>query len=190
MKLILFGGIQGVGKSTLLSLLENQFGSQIILLNPGELFRRYFYNERIKTAEEIEEMIINELEKIPNDSTVVLHWHYAVRRPSGFIPQICFSRLKRLAESEKIEQVVLLLVEASVNAVRDRRMKDHKAKKRELSQVAIAEEINADEEFLTKHQALFSRALDSKNVTTLRLVNNDLRTAQITLCKFFKTLLS
>ena len=190
MKMIFFGGIQGVGKTTLLSWLENQFKGQIVLLNPGELFRRYFYNEKITTIEEIEEMIVCELEKMPNDSTVVIHWHYAVRRPSGFIPQICFSRLKRIAESGKIEQVVLLQVVTSVNAVCERRLKDHQAKKRKLSQVAINEEVSADEEFLTKHKVLFSRVLGGKNVTVLRLVNDDLRATQTTLYKFFKTLLS
>ena len=93
MKLILLGGVQGVGKTTLLSWLENKFAEKITLLNPGELFRRYFYNERIKTIEEIEELIANKLEKMPNDSVVVVHWHYAVRRLSKYIPQINFSRL-------------------------------------------------------------------------------------------------
>jgi adenylate kinase len=163
---------------------------QIILVNPGELFRHYFYDERLKTIEEIEEMVISELREMPRDSIVVLHWHYAVRRPGGFIPQIGFSQLKRVARIDAIEQIVLLVVETTVNVIRDRRMKDHRTKKRELSNVVINEEIDADEIFLIKHQSLFSQMLGGENITTLRLVNDDLHTAQSTLYKFLEALLS
>lgn len=189
MKLILFGGIQGVGKTTLLSWLENKFAGQLELLNPGELFRRYFYNERVKTLEEIEELIVSKLLKIPNDSAVVVHWHYAVRRPSGYIPQINFSRLKQIAESGKIEQVILLLVEAPIDVVLERRLRDRRTKKRSLSRSIINKEVAVDEKFLTKHKALFSRILGNHRVVVFRLTNVDMRPAQLRLCKFFKTLL-
>ncbi len=189
MKLILFGGVQGVGKTTLLSWLKNKFAGKIKLLNPGGLFRRYFYNKKIKTTKEIEELIANKLEKMPNNSVVVVHWHYAVRRPSGYIPQINFSRLKRIAKNGNIEKIILLLVEAPVDAVRERRLKDRRAKKRALSRSVIGKEIAADEEFLIRHRVLFSQILGCHNVVIFRLTNNDLRTAKLLLCNFFKSLL-
>ncbi len=189
MKLVLFGGVQGVGKTTLLSWCENQFKSRITLLNPGELFRWYFYDEKIKTTEEIEELVVSELEKMPDNATAVLHWHYAVSRPSGFIPQISFSRLKRIAESGRIEQVVLLVLEASPDSIYERRLKDYQGKKRELSISVICEELRADEEFFTKEQALFTQALGGKSVSTVRLANADVDAAKAALCEFFKALL-
>lgn len=189
MKLILFGGVQGVGKTTLLSWLEDKFPGRLTLLNPGELFRRYFYNEKIKTAEEIEELIVSKLEEMPADSIVIIHWHYAVRQPTGYIPQINFSRLKRIAESGKIEQIILLLVEAPTDAVLERRLKDGLAKKRNLSQSVINEEIATEEEFLIKQRDLFFQILGNHNITVFRLTNTDLRATKLLLYKFFKSLL-
>ncbi|OGN01083.1 MAG: hypothetical protein A3B91_00690 [Candidatus Yanofskybacteria bacterium RIFCSPHIGHO2_02_FULL_41_29] len=190
MKLILFGGVQGVGKSTLLHWLENQPKHRITLLNPGELFRRYFYNEQVKTIEEIEELIVSEIEKMPSNSVLVAHWHYAVRQPSKYIPQISFSRLKRIAESGKVEQIVLCLVEASVDSIYERRLIDHQTKKREFSKSSIEEEIHIEEEFLAKYQILFSKILGSNRVTTTRINNNDLGVAESTLHDLFGKLLS
>lgn len=190
MKLILFGGVQGVGKSTLLYWLENQFQNRIKLLNPGELFRRYFYNENIKTLEEIEELIVSEIEKMPRNAILVAHWHYAVRRPSEYIPQISFSRLKRIAESGKVEQIILCLVEASVDSIYERRLNDRQTKKREFSKLSIKEEISIEEEFLTKYYILFSQILGNTSVTTAKINNNDLGTAKSTLRNLFCKLLS
>ena len=181
MKLIFFGGVQGVGKTTLLSWLKNQHGEQIKFLNPGELFRRYFYNERIKTIEEIEELIVAELEESPADSIIAMHWHYAVRRPSGYIPQISFPRLRKIAEGRKIDQVILFLVEAPADIIRERRLSDQKVKKRELSKSVIDGEIEAEEEFWNTHKVLFSSILGNDKVISLRLVNIDLYTAKIQL---------
>ncbi|OHB23798.1 MAG: hypothetical protein A3J67_02930 [Parcubacteria group bacterium RIFCSPHIGHO2_02_FULL_48_10b] len=190
MKLILFGGIQGVGKTTLLSWIKNEFAGKIKLLNPGALFRRYHYNKKIKTTQEIEELIVNKLGKMPNDSAVVVHWHYAVRRPSRYIPQISFSRLKRIAESGNIEKIVLLLVSAPVDIVRERRLKDSRKKKRAFSRSAIRKEVAADEKFLIKHQILFSQILGDSNVKVVRLINNDLQTTRLFLGNLFESMLS
>ena len=189
MKLILLGGVQGVGKTTLLSWLENKFAEKITLLNPGELFRRYFYNERIKTIEEIEELIANKLEKMPNDSVVVVYWHYAVRRLSKYIPQINFSRLQRITESGKIEQVILFLVEAPATVVLERRLRDRRIKKRGISHSTINKEVAAEEKFWAKHKALFSRILGNRRVTAFRLTNISLRITKLRLSKLFEMLL-
>ncbi len=188
MKLILFGGIQGVGKTTLLSLLEKRFGGQITFLNPGELFRRYFYTERIKTIDEIEEMIVSKLGNMPHETTVIAHWHYAVRRPEGFIPQVSFSRLQRIAENSGIEHVVLLSLGAPKDVIYERRLKDYKDKRRELTLQGIQQETDADEEFLIKHHDIFSQALGKEKVTVFRLTNHDLGAAEIRLYNFLTEL--
>src|SRR3989338_9845981 len=112
MKLILVGGVQGVGKTTLLSWLRRVYRKRLTLLDPGELFRRYHYDRKIRTTEEIEELILQKLESLPDDAMAVAHWHYAVRRPMGYIPQIALSRLTRLAQGRKLEHVTLFVVEA------------------------------------------------------------------------------
>lgn len=190
MKLVLFGGVQGVGKTTLISLLEKKLKDRIVVLNPGELFRRYFYSRKAKTLDDIEEMVVNQLKKLPSDSTVVVHWHYAVRRPSGYIPQISFERLKRIAKISKVERVILLLVEARADAVHKRRLMDCKTKSsRALSKFAIDEEIKFDAEFLAKHKMLFSKILGNNRVLVFRVTNDDLKNAQKALYGFFKKLL-
>lgn len=191
MKLVLFGGVQGVGKTTLISWLEKKLKGRIVVLNPGELFRRYFYSRKAKTLDDIEEMVVNQLKKLPSDSTVVVHWHYAVRRPSGYIPQISFGRLKRIAESGKVERVVLLSVRASVDAVYKRRSADYKIKRsRAISKIAIDEEIKFDKEFLAKHKSLFSKILGNDRISVFLVTNDDLKKAQKVLYGFLKKLLS
>lgn len=190
MKLILFGGVQGVGKTTLLNWLKNKFADRIELLDPGELFRRYVYSKKIKTTEEVEELIVSKIEKMPENAVVVLHWHYAVRRPTRFIPQISLSRLKRITENNKLEKAVLLLVEAPIGVVRERRITDRRMKKRAFSRSTISEEIAVEEEYLAKHHALFSQALGSQRVILVRLANVNLETAKLVLYGFFKSLLS
>ena len=189
MKLILFGGVKGVGKTTLRSWLKTQFGNQIELLDAGELFRQYFYNEKLKTTDEIEEIIVSKLESAPSDSTVVVHWHYSVLLPSGYSPQVNFSRLRRLAKNGKINRITLLVVEAPIDVLRNRRLKDSPIKKRELGEQAIAKEVEIDEEFLSKHFELFSEILGSQKVSIFRLVNTDLTTTQSVLYDFFRKLL-
>lgn len=188
MKLVLFGSIAGVGKTTLLAWLEAKLRGKIKLLDPGELFRRYHYREKLKTTEEIEELIVSMLENMPDDFIVVVHWHYAVRRPSGYIPQIAFPRLKRIAESGKIEQVVLVVIEAPTDVVLERRLAESGAKKRPLSLSCVREEVVREEEYLLRHQALFSEALGDEKVTVLRLINTDLEAAKLLLSDLFKLL--
>lgn len=172
MRLVLCGGVQGVGKTTLISRLKSKFKRKITLLDPGKLFRRYFYNKRIKTPEEIEELITDKIKGAPGGSTMVIHWHYGVRRPSGYIPQISFERLRRIAKSGKIDKVVLLLVEAPADIVYSRRLKDRKIKKsRAISLFKIREEVRMEKKFLKRHAILFSRILGKNKVIVFRIAN-------------------
>lgn len=182
MKLLLFGGVQGVGKTTLLAWLKNKCDERIVLVNPGELFRNYHH---IKTVEEIEEMVVEKLKNVPDDATVIAHWHYAVRRPSGYIPQIDWPRIKRMTKKGAIQYVGLFLITAPPDTIRKRRLKEYAEKKRPLSRTIIRKEIAAEEKFLEKHYILFSKALGNQNVGVFRLANNDLREAKLRLWTIF-----
>ncbi|MBI4991893.1 MAG: AAA family ATPase [Candidatus Harrisonbacteria bacterium] len=187
--LIFIGGVPGAGKTALSSWMELQYENRIKLLNPGELFRRYFYKERIKTIEEIEELIAGELGKALSDSAAVAHWHYAVRRPSGYIPQISFSRLRRLAKSGQVDRALLLLIDAPAEVIRERRLRDQAIKKREPVLPIIHEELWTEEEFWVMHQALFSDILGDDRVTALRLANIDFCKTKANLEEIFSSFL-
>lgn len=189
MKLVLFGGIQGVGKTTLLSWLERKYAGRIIVLDAGELFRRYAYAGKTKTADEVEELIADTLRGLPDDSVAVAHWHYAVRRPGGFIPQISFVRLKHLAESGKIKNVVLITLTAPPGEVQRRRAAEDHVKRRDISELKIREEMEMDEQFLRRHKELFSRALGENNVIATRFMNTDLESIKRALDDFFVTMI-
>lgn len=186
MKLIFFGGVKGVGKTTLLAWIKQQYSESIVILDAGELFRRYHYHNNIKTAEEVEELIVQKFQNMPERAVVAIHWHYAVRRPSGHIPQISYPRLQRIAKSGCVEEAILLLVEAPINLVCKRRLKDKQTKKRTLSPLVVREEADWEEKLLRKHYALFSRILGKRRVNIFRLNNEDLHTAQKCLRTFFE----
>lgn len=190
MKIVFFGGVKGVGKSTLLSWLEKLYKDRFEYIDPGELFRRYHYEEKILTTEEVEELIVKSIEEAPSHSIMVVHWHYAVWRPTGFIPQISFPRLRRIAHNPNIELVFLLSVEASVESIYERRLKESGIKSRPLSFSSISEEAAADEDFLMRHRAIFSEAIGDNNVTVVRFQNEKLKKAEQDLAVFFERLLA
>jgi len=190
MKLIFFGGVKGVGKTTLLAWLKEKYSERIVVLDAGELFRRYHYESNEKTVQEVEELIVRTLENMPKRSVVAIHWHYAVRHPSGYIPQISYPRLQRIAKSGFVEEVILLLVQAPINLVYERRLKDTQIKKRALSRLAVREEVDWEKKLLWEHYALFSQLLGKKKVSIFRLNNKDLRTAQKHVYALFEKLVT
>ena len=190
MKLILFGGVQGVGKTTLLAGVLEEFSKSIKLVDSGEFFRRYFYKEKLKTIDEIEDLIVDQIIDTSGDSIVLAHWHYAVSRPQGYIPQIDFSRVKKIAASKKIDQIVLISIEASIDTIYGRRVKDSSVKKRNLNKDCIFEEIKFDNNFLKKHEDIFLEFIDKDKISIQRINNVTLSSARAELRKLFKKLLS
>jgi adenylate kinase len=165
-KLVLLGGVQGVGKSTIFEYLKSRFGDEVVFLDPGELFRQYCYKVGGKSPEEVEEIILKDLLDLAEDAVVVAHWHFAVLRPDGYIPQISFDRLKRLALSGKFDKALLVSVEASTDIIRSRRLKDSSGKKRNLVRQMIDEERRLDLEYLIEHYELLSGILGKDKVKT------------------------
>lgn len=191
MKLVLFGGIQGVGKTTLISWLKQTFPRQLKILDAGEMFRRYVYGQRkIKSAKEVEKLIVEKLLAWPRNAVVVVHWHYAIRRPEGYIPQIHFSRLARIARSGKIAHATLLLVETSAKRILKRRWDNRETKTRPLLLATIRRETRKEEKFLAKTYQMFSQELGRKRVTKYRLRDTRLPVAKKRLARYFEALLA
>ena len=178
-KIIFLGGVAGVGKSTLLSRSLEKLGSERSLVDPGELFRKNFYFEKRKTISEIEDLIVEEiLDKAILSSTVIVHWHYAVRMSEGYIPQISLERLKRVAESGVVEEVSLVLIEAPTEVILERREKDAGVKTRPLSLEIINEEIVYERDYLKKEFDIFTRPLGVDRVKKIIIENTDLEMAE------------
>lgn len=155
----------------------------------GALFRRYVYGtKKMKTAEEVEQLIVHTILRAPRNSVVVIHWHYAVRRPDGYIPQIDYSRLAQIAQSKKISEVCLLHIDAPFNAIIARRALDRYAKMRALDPEVIRDEQKHEDEFLLHMYEVF-RAHLNERVRIVRLYNRALCEATQYLAKFFETLL-
>lgn len=166
MKLVPVGGVQGVGKSTIFNWLKSKFGGQVTFLDPGEIFRQNRDSGANRPAEDVEELIVSNILELPDEAVVVAHWHYAVVRPNGYIPQISFDRLNRLARSGKVSEVLMVSVEASTDIIRSRRLKDPSGKKRNLVREMIDEERRLDLEFLGRHYEIFSVVLGEDKVKT------------------------
>lgn len=164
MNILLLGGVQGVGKSTTLALLKKQLGTRARMIDPGELFRRYFYKKRRKTIEQIEEMVVQKILATPTDMIALVHWHYAVPRRGKYITQISVTRLKHLVTDARIEQVMLGLLKAPPAVIHERRKADHCFKKRSLSKKKLGEEIQMENKFFSRQKKIITTAIGTKKV--------------------------
>ena len=174
-KIIFLGGVAGVGKSTLLSHSLEKLGNKVTLVDPGELFRKNFYLEKRKTIYEIEDLIVEEiLDKAILSSAVIVHWHYAVLRPEGYIPQINLERLKRVAESGVVGEVTLVLIEAPAELILERRQKNVGVKTRPLSLEVIHDEMAHERDYFEKEFDIFSKALGVDRMKKIIIDNTDL----------------
>lgn len=142
MKLVFFGGVHGVGKTTLLEKLSATSGGALHIIDPGELFWEHCYQKKDKTPDETEELVVELIERSCRlHPLVVCNWHYAVWTPTGYVPEVAFSRLATLIERVRPGCVCPILIHASADIVFERRKKDQGAKKRKIDLVAIEEEI-------------------------------------------------
>ena len=162
MKLILFGGVHGVGKTTLLNHLVKIYGDKFPVFDPGIYFWKHLYELKDKTTPEIEEMVINELANMKNSQTIVCNWHYAVWTKSGYIPQLCYPNLERLIQMVKPDSVTLILVRAPAEEVYKRRRADAEIKKRKIDKKCIEEEMCATESAIEEHLDVIGKWVEPK----------------------------
>lgn len=142
MKLVFFGGVHGVGKTTLLEKVLGTLNKKPHVVDPGVLFWEHVYRKKDKTADETEVLVAEAIERECSLYPVVIcNWHYAVWTLKGYIPQIAFPRLASLVERVGPECVHLILVDAPVDVVLERRKKDRSIKRRKVDRACVAEEI-------------------------------------------------
>ncbi len=189
MKIIFVGGVQGVGKSTLLSWAKRRFGRKVVVLDPGAFFRKYFYSKKIKTIEEIEDLIVAKIKKSPTSRVTLVHWHYAVKRSSGYIPQVSVSRLNQIAQCKYIQKIILLMIQAPAPMIYARRMKDINKKKRGLTYAEIEKEIAMDEIFMKRQVQLFARSMRRGRLERSYISNSNLKVSMRDFAGLIKGLL-
>lgn len=166
MRLVFFGGVHGVGKTTLLERTLTVRDEKLKVVDPGELFWKHVYQQKDKTPEETEMLATELIERECRlYSLVICNWHYAVWTPSGYVPEIAFSRLVAMVERVNPECVHLVLVRAPTDVVLKRRVADRAIKKRKIDMACIEEEM-AQTEFLYRlHYDVLSFRV--KTVTTV-----------------------
>jgi len=162
MRLILFGGVHGVGKTTLLNHLTGIFGEKLPIFDPGIYFWKHLYELGDKTIPEVEEIVISELGKMKDNQMIVCNWHYAVWTKNGYIPQLCYANLERLIQVTNPDAVTLILIRASVEEVYKRRMADTEIKKRKIDIKCIEEEACATESAIEEHFGVIRKWMEPK----------------------------
>ncbi|OGZ10198.1 MAG: hypothetical protein A3D65_03395 [Candidatus Lloydbacteria bacterium RIFCSPHIGHO2_02_FULL_50_13] len=166
MKLVLFGGVHGVGKTTLFEKILVASGGEFRVIDPGELFWEHLYQKKDKTSDETEALAVELIEKeCCLHQTVICNWHYAVWTPKGYVPQIAFPRLAGLIERVRPKCVQLVLVRASTDVVLLRREGDQAIKKRKIDRVCVEEEVAHTEHLYRLHHNVISSRV--KTVSTV-----------------------
>lgn len=148
MKLVICGGVHGVGKTTLMDRVALLLGEKCVRFDPGEIFMKHFYRQKDKTIEEIEGMVVEQLvERVRSSPLVLSNWHYAVWQPKEYIPQVGTDRWERILRETQGAQIVLALVTASPEDILARREKDRGIRRRKISLDAVREELTQTERF-------------------------------------------
>ncbi|MEK7118458.1 MAG: AAA family ATPase [Patescibacteria group bacterium] len=157
MRLVFFGGVHGVGKTSLLEKISSVSDEKPFVVDLGELFWEHVYRMGDKTSDEVEELAMDEIEMACRaHSIVICNWHYAVWTPEGYIPQIALSRLASLVDRIRPECARLVLVKAPARVVFKRRTRDRAIKKRKISLACIEEEMAQTEHFYRLHHDVLS----------------------------------
>lgn len=142
MKLVICGGVHGVGKTTLMERAIAFARLGIVRYDPGELFIRHLYRQKDKTAEEVEEMVTEQLvRRIRSFPLILSNWHYAVWTPLGYVSQLSMDRWERIVRDVSGAQITIALVTAKSEVILERREKDRNIRRRKLDLDAVREEI-------------------------------------------------
>lgn len=152
MKLVFFGGVHGVGKTTLLERVVKESPAGLHVVDPGELFWEHVYHKKDKTPAEVEMLVIELIaEACRVHPVVICNWHYAVWTPGGYVPQLAFDRLALLIDRVNPECAYSVLVGASARIVLARRVSDRLVKKRKIDLASVEEEIAHTERLYRLH---------------------------------------
>lgn len=193
-KVVVFiGGAHGVGKTTVIDQLRT-WQPLISVYDPGELFWRYSINNKIIENSAVEKMIAASLIGLAGKITLI-NWHYAIWRPSGYIPQIDWLFWEMVAWRGDFDLIFLVLLKCSNKELLRRRKKDCKScvKKRKLSLSCIKKELAENRIFFERHKILLKK--HGKKVLAVRIYNKNSEEAakdiiEIMLAKGSKPLLS
>lgn len=152
MRLVICGGVHGVGKTTVMDRVLALLGEKCSRFDPGELFMKHLYRQKDKAGREIEEMVAEQLVRRVLSSPLVLsNWHYAVWQPEGYIPQVRMELWDRVLRETRGAQIVLALVTASPEDILARREKDRGIRRRKLSLDAVREELRQTKRYYDEH---------------------------------------
>ncbi len=144
---ILFGGVHGVGKSTLLSGAEYP-GDDVAFFDPGPLFIEHLYRRRDKSSSEIERMVSDELIALGRGHPLVVsNWHWAVWTRNGYVPQLAAEEFLRFLTRSRPCCLYLVEVTAPAELVLARRLRDAPIRKRKLDLACVREEAAMSDAF-------------------------------------------
>lgn len=170
MKLILFGGAQGVGATVLLNRFLGLHPTGFDYYDPVGALQLQSDGVAGLSRAEVEERIVQEVLDRRRSPLLFCRWCYAGWSPAGFTPQIAWQRLHRLAAELHPDEISLVLVRATPVDVFIRRMHQHQVPLPTLNVQAIKEELLANEEFCRMHRATLSSVT---RVSRLSITNRD-----------------
>lgn len=168
---ILFGGVHGVGKSTLLSGAEYP-GDSVAFFDPGPLFTEHLCHRKDKSSPEIERMVSDKLIALSrNHPLVISNWHWAVWTPKGYVPQLAEEEFLRFLRGSRPRCLYLVEVTAPVELVLARRLEDKAFRKRKLDLNSVHEEAAMSDAFRYR---CFKAAAEVCTVQFVDIINVDL----------------
>jgi len=166
MKLILIGGVHGVGKTTLMERVQLALPSNAFTcFDPGEYFWSLCYMKHILPPDAVEELVVKRMMHLAGSQLVVSNWHYAVWQPDGYIPQLRFDRFARLLSFLSPSYVGLFHITAATQHILDRRMRDRAVRKRKLDLACVVHEQSETERLLDLHLRIARSHCPSEVIT-------------------------
>lgn len=172
MKLVICGGVHGVGKTTLMDRATPLLGKEASRFDPGELFMEHLYRLKNKTVDEIEEMLVEHLViKVRTHPLVLSNWHYAVWTPGGYTSQVSTERWERILRETSGAELTLVRVTAAPETILARREKDRDVRKRKRDIDAVREELIQTDLFYRK---FYERARQFLKPTEVTIDNTSL----------------
>lgn len=171
MKLLVFiGGVQGVGKTTVMEK-SQQLDPTLAIFDPGRIFELYHLEQKVVEPKVLEEMVVLGLTGLSQEKTLI-NWHYGVWYGRRYIPHISWKLLEQVARRLGAStEILFVLLTADLDLVLQRRQADAEKglKKRPLSRKTINYELRTEKRFFQEHLQLFER----NKVVALVIDNHD-----------------